>query len=105
MLAEAEKRASNEHRSGGNVVFEPTVEAEEEWSMRVLSKAAAFAAMAGCTPSYLNREGEIDRVSSMEDRMKAARGSIWGEGIASYVKILEEWRDEGTLRGLEVTAA
>ena len=53
--------------------------------------------------SYLNREGEMDRISRMEEQMKAAKGAIWGEGILDYVNVLGGWRAQGNLRGLEVT--
>jgi hypothetical protein len=72
--------------------------------MQILSRAASFAGLAGCTPGYLNLEGDMDRISGMEAQMKAARGAIWGEGIADYVDVIEDWRVQGNLRGLEVTA-
>jgi hypothetical protein len=97
---EQEKRSGHKH----NFTIEPTAEAEEEWSMQILSRAAAFAAIVGCTPSYLNIEGEIDRVSGVEEQMKRARGGIWGKGVADYVGVIEGWRAQGDLKGLEVTA-
>jgi cation diffusion facilitator CzcD-associated flavoprotein CzcO len=84
--------------------IEPSAKAEEEWSMQIMYQAGTFATMAGCTPGYLNLEGELDRRSGMEEQMKAARASIWGKGIADYVAVIEGWRRQGDLRGLEVTA-
>jgi cation diffusion facilitator CzcD-associated flavoprotein CzcO len=103
ILSESARRVAQGQQFGQKFTIEPTVEAEEEWSMQVLSRAASFAALLGCTPGYLNREGEIDRISGMEEQMKAARGSIWGEGILDYLSVLEGWRAQGNLRGLEVT--
>lgn len=39
----------------------------------------------------------------MEEQMKAAKGAVWGEGILDYLNVLEGWRAQGNLRGLEVT--
>lgn len=86
---------------GSKCVIEPTERGQEEWTMQVMSRAAAFAAVAGCTPSYHNREGEVDRVSK-EDQMKMARGAIWGQGFASYTNVIDEWRRQGGLEGLVV---
>lgn len=97
ILSEAIRKSSTE-----KITIEPTTEAEQEWSMRIMGQAGVFAAIAGCTPSYLNREGEVDRISSLEEQMKAARGSIWGQGIADYVRVIETWRGQGGLTGLEV---
>jgi hypothetical protein len=103
ILSEATQRVAQGQQLDQKFTIEPTPEAEEEWSMQVLSRAANFAALSGCTPGYLNREGEIDRISGMEERMKAAKGAIWGEGILDYLNVLEDWRAQGNLRGLEVT--
>lgn len=40
-----------------------------------------------------------------EAQMKAARNAIWGDGFLSYLKVLEEWRAEGNLRGLHISSA
>lgn len=95
--------AARGQRSGRKITIEPTAAAAEAWAMQILSRAATFAALSGCTPSYINREGEMDRTPA-EDRMKAARGAIWGEGMLGFVDVIEEWRRDGGLKGLEVTA-
>ncbi|KAJ9605521.1 hypothetical protein H2200_010178 [Cladophialophora chaetospira] len=87
---------------GQKVVIEPTIEAEEIWSGEILKRSMAFAAMGGCTPSYLNGEGIMDSLP-MEIKMKAARMGIWGEGIESFMHTLEAWERDGKLEGLEVT--
>jgi hypothetical protein len=60
--------------------------------MQILSRAANFAALAGCTPGYFNQEGEMDRISGMEEQMKAAKDATWGEGILDYLNVLDGWR-------------
>ena len=59
--------------------------------------------MAGCTPSYLNKEGEVDGMTPGQ-QMKAARGGIWPNGFASYLDLLEGWRTQGGLEGLAVSS-
>lgn len=65
-------------------------------------RAAAFAGLSGCTPGYINAEAETDKSIAPEEQMKKAKGAIWGEGIDSYVKAIEGWRDNGGLLGLEI---
>ncbi|KAJ7110157.1 pyridine nucleotide-disulfide oxidoreductase-like protein [Mycena epipterygia] len=81
---------------------EPSVEAEEEWTMQIVYRAAALAAVVGCTPGYINSEGEVDKPKDHTQMMKAARGGIWGEGVAAYTKVIEAWRDQGGLVGVEI---
>lgn len=96
IISESEKRAGDE-----KAIIEPTSEGEEAWAMRCLAGAATFAAMSGCTPSYLNSEGDTELVS-MEEKMLAARQSPWSKGIEDYVHTIEAWREEGKLEGLDV---
>ncbi|KAK4541879.1 hypothetical protein LTR36_007243 [Oleoguttula mirabilis] len=98
VMAEASRKVN------GKPIIEPSEEAQEQWAMQILAGAASFAAMVGCTPGSLNMEGMIDKIPP-EARMKAARNSIWGRGFASYLDVLEEWRTQGDMQGLEVTAA
>lgn len=71
--------AEKESGEGKKVIIEPTIQGEEEWSMRILKGSMSFAAMIGCTPGYLNAEGEAEKVMGMgqEAQMKAGRGGIW----------------------------
>ena len=86
------------------ITIEPTPEAEEAWSGEILQRSMAFAAMGGCTPSYLNGEGIMDSLP-MEVKMKAARMGAWGEGIESFMNVLEAWEKDGKLEGLVVQCA
>ncbi|KAJ5504998.1 hypothetical protein N7463_007872 [Penicillium fimorum] len=87
-----------------NVTFlrstiEPSSHAEGEWTSKVLMGARALGGGFHCTPSYFNREG-----LQFEDHevLQAAQFSIWGEGIKSYVKEIEDWRQTGGLAGLDI---
>ncbi|PYI36982.1 monooxygenase [Aspergillus indologenus CBS 114.80] len=89
-------------QSSGKTTIEVTQDAETAWAQRVQAVAPALAAMAGCTPSYLNAEGSLDGVS-MEERMKLAASSRWPHGMNDWMDVLEEWRDAGSLDGLQIS--
>jgi cation diffusion facilitator CzcD-associated flavoprotein CzcO len=90
----------------GNVVIEPSVEAEEAWGMAFAQGAAFFSALAVCTPSYVTLEGEALRMPDPSDHvamMKKAKASIWSRGLVDFTRELENWRNDEKLKGLEVT--
>lgn len=89
--------------SGRRVLIEGEPDAMEDWSQQVVSKAAAFAALGACTPGYLNGEGAVGKPLSPEVMTKAARASLWGEGVQSYIDIVTKWRANGDLKGLKIT--
>lgn len=101
-----EKKQSEKDASGYKYSFiiEPTADAEEEWSNAIASIAGVFAASSGCTPSYINAEGELDRKASPEVLQKRARGALWGKGFEDYVDVLKAWRATG-FSGLEISEA
>ncbi|KAL5358188.1 hypothetical protein BJX96DRAFT_182749 [Aspergillus floccosus] len=103
ILSKAQEIAREKHPERLRVVIEPTAEAEEDWAMQVVSRAAALRGIAGCTPGYLNGYGMIAQPTNLEEQKKLARLAAWGEGIVSYVNRLEAWREEGNLRGLNLT--
>jgi cation diffusion facilitator CzcD-associated flavoprotein CzcO len=88
-----------------NFIVEPTADGEEEWSNTIASTAGVFAASAGCTPSYINAEGDLDKEVSEEVQQKRARGALWGKGFDDYARVLSEWRSKGDFSGLEIKAA
>ena len=76
--------------------LEPTAEAEEAWVQTILSLALDRQAfLESCTPGYYNNEG---RPAESD-----LRGSPYGAGPIAFVGVLEAWRAEGTLAGLELT--
>ena len=97
VISEVEKK----YQPGEKVLIEPTEEGEAVWSGEILKRSMAFAAMAGCTPSYLNGEGFVDKMP-MEEKMKMGKAGIWGEGIEGYMNELERWEKEGRMEGLDV---
>jgi hypothetical protein len=77
----------------------PTKAAAEDQATQVMMRGATRgAAMVGCTPSYFNLEGAIERVPP-ERRVIMARSEGWGSG-EDYSNYVEAWRAEGALRGL-----
>jgi cyclohexanone monooxygenase len=74
---------------------EVTEEAEAAWVRTILSLAIQREKFAAeCTPGYYNNEGKPNPL--------AVQNSPYGAGPVAFVKVLEEWRAEGTLAGLEI---
>ncbi|KAH8829243.1 flavin-binding monooxygenase-like family protein [Flagelloscypha sp. PMI_526] len=97
IVSEAEKKATSERYS-----IEPTFEDEEAYVGMIMSGAGNLAAVAGCTPSYINSEGAVGKPRPMEEQIKKARGSIYPAGANKFAEMLEEWRNKGDLQGLEI---
>ncbi|KAJ5545559.1 hypothetical protein N7461_007863 [Penicillium sp. DV-2018c] len=79
-------------------IVEPSFKLEQEWTHKALMRVPALGGILNCTPGYYNREG---LVLGEEAALLAARSSIWGEGIRSFVKEIEDWRQSG-LAGLDI---
>jgi cation diffusion facilitator CzcD-associated flavoprotein CzcO len=76
--------------------IEATPEAEEAWWNEVamhLMRNALF--LTECTPSYYNGEGSRDP--------SAIKSAAYFGGTMAYVNILRDWRQQGTMPGLEKT--
>jgi cation diffusion facilitator CzcD-associated flavoprotein CzcO len=81
----------------GVTVVEASQAAEDEWVETIVSSALQRAKFAEeCTPGYYNNEGQPSAL--------AARNGPYGKGPIAFVKILEDWREKGTLAGLETTS-
>jgi cyclohexanone monooxygenase len=79
-----------------------TVETSEEAEKNWVETIEALAILRQkffeeCTPGYYNNEGKLSA--------RAARNGPYGAGPIAFVKILEDWRAEGNLSGLELNAA
>jgi cyclohexanone monooxygenase len=75
--------------------IEVSQEAEQEWVDTVISLARfSRQFLEECTPGYYNNEG-------MPGALNGQNG-FYGGGSVQFFRILEEWRAEGGLRGLEL---
>jgi cation diffusion facilitator CzcD-associated flavoprotein CzcO len=81
----------------GATVVEPTQEAQDAYIAHLRSVAVDNSAFINeCTPSYFNNEGD-------QTKKRHIFGEPWGEGYYAFEAMLEKWRAEGALRGLELT--
>jgi len=74
--------------------LEASAEAEQEWVdtiIRLARDGRDF--LESCTPGYYNNEGRPGERSD--------QNGFYGGGPIAFVKLLEDWRAEGTLAGLE----
>ncbi|EKG09679.1 Flavin-containing monooxygenase-like protein [Macrophomina phaseolina MS6] len=100
VLAQAKQKAGS-----SRFCIEPTRQAEEDWSMRVVEGAGFFAPAAGCTPGLVNDDGRKDGLpASQEEAVRTARNAVWPRGIISFGNILKDWREQGNLDGINVSA-
>ncbi|KAJ4148958.1 hypothetical protein NW754_000394 [Fusarium falciforme] len=100
VISEAFKQKAAQGKK--KVLIEPTAEGEAEWVLKIVQGAYALAGLSICTPSYITREGELANVTSPEDQIKIAKGSLWAKGVNDYIRYLDNWRASGGLRGIEI---
>jgi cyclohexanone monooxygenase len=76
-------------------VVEATEEGEAGWVEQCLSKAQLGTEFfENCTPGYYNNEGKTSE--------RSAQNGFYGGGSIEFFKILEDWRAEGHLEGMEL---
>ncbi len=74
--------------------LEASAEAEGEWVEAVIRSAGSTLEFSqSCTPGYYNNEGQPTAASR--------RNGFYMGGPTEFVKILEDWRAEGSLAGLQ----
>jgi cation diffusion facilitator CzcD-associated flavoprotein CzcO len=96
ILAEAKRLAV-----GQAATVALTAAAVEDWGLQIMMRSLPMAAISGCTPSFFNLEGGLDRVPA-EEQMKMARSGLWDHGIEDFLGHIEAWRAEGHMQGIEV---
>jgi cyclohexanone monooxygenase len=81
----------------GKSVVEVTAEAEQAWVDQIVALAGtgATAFLEECTPGYYNREGRTGSGANMQN-------SPYAPGINEFNALLERWRDQGDLEGMEL---
>ncbi|PGH36540.1 cyclohexanone monooxygenase [[Emmonsia] crescens] len=75
--------------------IQPKEEAERKWVETIMEGGKLQRDFVKeCTPGYYNQEGQITE--------RALRNSSYGYGSVAFIKLLEGWRGEGKLGGLEL---
>ena len=75
---------------------EVTAEAEEKWVRTIVDLAQNnIKFLEACTPGYYNNEGK--------PAARSLQSGSYGGGPVAFVKVLERWREQGELDGLEVS--
>ncbi|MDP2259029.1 MAG: NAD(P)/FAD-dependent oxidoreductase [Caulobacter sp.] len=101
MLNEQSKHAAwiiSRCREEGAVAVEATQEAEMAWVQEVIDSAIQRQKFAEeCTPGYYNNEGKPSPL--------AARNGPYGKGSIVFIQMITDWRNEGSMQGLELTKA
>jgi len=82
-------------RKSGARTVEVSEAAEQEWVdtiIRLAGMGREF--LEQCTPGYYNNEGKLSDV--------AAQNGFYGGGSPEFFRVLDAWRAEGSLKGLEL---
>jgi cyclohexanone monooxygenase len=75
---------------------EATPDGEQAWVETILSRAQfGREFLQECTPGYYNNEGMVSEL--------AVQNGFFGGGSVEFFGILDAWRNEGTLAGLDLT--
>ena len=78
-------------------VVETSQEAEDGWVQTILDLAQNnLDFLESCTPGYYNNEGKPAERSGQD--------GFYGGGSIAFIRVLEAWRAEGSLAGLELTS-
>ncbi|MDC1308232.1 NAD(P)/FAD-dependent oxidoreductase [Pseudomonadales bacterium] len=89
----------DEVKKRGKQIAEPTTEAEQQWVDHIVelagSGAAASKFLQDCTPGYYNREGQPTTAN--------VQNSTYVPGINAFNKLLKDWREDGTMDGVELS--
>lgn len=81
---------------GNQSVIEASKEAEDAWveeTIRLARGNQDF--LASCTPGYYNNEGKPEE--------RSLQNANYGGGSVKFFKVLSDWREEGVLKGLEIS--
>jgi cyclohexanone monooxygenase len=82
----------------GIAAVEAAKDAEDAWVATIEELALLREAfLKECTPGYYNNEGNVQAMSR--------RNTSYGAGPVAFTKVLEDWRAEGGMQGLELTRA
>jgi cyclohexanone monooxygenase len=85
-------------------VMEVSEEAEGAWVETIVSLARnGEEFLESCTPGYYNNEGKPGDEGGQRGTFFGRRQNApYGGGPVAFVKLLEDWRADGTLPGMEL---
>ena len=76
---------------------EPSQDAQDAWVDTIVKLSVMREQfLKECTPGYYNNEGKVELMNK--------KNSSYGAGPVAFTKVLETWRAEGDLKGLELTS-
>jgi cyclohexanone monooxygenase len=80
----------------GAATIEPTQQAEDAWVQEIVTGAKGRRAfLEACTPGYYNYEGRRERYAELND--------FYAPGPMAYIRLLEGWRAQADLPGLQLS--
>jgi cyclohexanone monooxygenase len=82
---------------------EVSQEAEDAWVETIISLARMNQEyLESCTPGYYNNEGKpFDDSTTNASFVGRGQNGPYGGGSIAFIKLLEDWRADGQLAGLE----
>ncbi len=81
---------------GNQRVVETSEQAEADWIEIIIGLARNNQKfLAYCTPGYYNNEGKPAE--------RSLQNSNYGAGSEAFFKVLRQWRDDGSMQGLEIS--
>jgi cation diffusion facilitator CzcD-associated flavoprotein CzcO len=81
-------------KDGTFQAFEPTAEAQEDWGKQIEEGSEMRLQFAqACPPGYYNNEGKPEEVP--------IRSGVYPKGIVAWTNLTREWREEGSMKGIE----
>jgi cyclohexanone monooxygenase len=85
----------------GATTVEPTAEAQANYVRHIRETAIDNTQwVRECTPGYFNNEGQPDVDENGNEKFRFYLGDIYGPGWDAFMKLLQDWRDQGDLEGL-----
>ncbi len=88
----------------GAVAAEVTREAQDAWISHMReTEIDRTQWIHDCTPSYFNNEGKPDVDENGNEKYRFYLGELYGPGWDAFMKLLDDWRQQGDLAGLTLT--
>ena len=76
--------------------IETSQQAEDDWVQTIIDLSQfSLEFSERCTPGYYNNEGR--------PAARSVRNGRYGAGSPAFIRVLEEWRAQGDLAGLELS--